>query len=235
MSSLNNVIISNIQVEKLIEILMRLVLSLICGGLLGIERGLKKRPAGFRTYMLVCLGSTLVMMTNQYICEIYQSGDPSRLGAQVVSGIGFLGAGTIITTRHNKVTGLTTAAGLWAVACIGLALGIGFYEGAIIGFLLIFFAISLMQTIDTRILKASKYVLIYVEFNRMMSLKLLTSTLKKENIKLLELETEYSEGNKVEGQGFSALITLRLPSKKKNLKLMEIIDSVDGVVYTEEL
>lgn len=235
MSSLNTVIISNIQVEKLIEILMRLVLALICGGLLGIERGLKKRPAGFRTYMLVCLGSTLVMMTNQYICDIYQNGDPSRLGAQVVSGIGFLGAGTIITTRHNKVTGLTTAAGLWAVACIGLALGIGFYEGAIIGFLLIFFAISLMQTIDTRILTASKYVLVYVEFNRMMSLKLLTSTLKNENIRLLEFETEYSDGDKVQGQGFSALITLRLPSKKKHPKLMEIIDSVDGVVYAEEL
>lgn len=235
MSSLNAVIISNIQVEKLVEILMRLVLSLICGGLLGIERGLKKRPAGFRTYMLVCLGAALVMMTNQYICDVYQTGDPSRLGAQVVSGIGFLGAGTIIITRHNKVTGLTTAAGLWTVACIGLAFGIGFYEGAIIGFLLIFFAISLMQIIDTRILTASKYVLVYVEFDRMMSLKLLTSVLKKENIRLLEFETEYSEGNKMERQGFSALITLRLPSKKAHLKLMELIDSVDGVVYAEEL
>lgn len=226
---------SSIRGEKLIEISIRLILALACGGLLGIERGLKKRPAGFRTYMLVCLGSTLVMMTNQYICETYLTGDPSRLGAQVISGIGFLGAGTIITTRHNKVTGLTTAAGLWTVACIGLALGIGFYEGAIIGFLLIFFAMSLMQTIDARILTASKYVLVYVEFDRMISLKFLTVALREENIRLLEFETENAEHDYVDGKGFSAIITLRLPSKKIHLQLMEIINSVEGVVYAEEL
>ena len=109
----------------LLEATIKMALALICGGVLGIERGRKKRPAGFRTYMLVCLGATLVMMTNEHICHAYGTGDMARMGAQVVNGIGFLGAGTIITTGHNRVKGLTTAAGLWAAACIGLAIGSG--------------------------------------------------------------------------------------------------------------
>lgn len=235
MSNVMSVITANMQMERMIEISVRLALALICGGLLGIERGLKKRPAGFRTYMLVCLGATLVMMTNQYVCEIYQTGDPSRLGAQVVSGIGFLGAGTIITTRHNRVTGLTTAAGLWAVACIGLALGIGFYEGAIIGTVLIFFAMSLMQTIDARILTSAKYVLVYVEFDQMTSLKHLLAMLKEKSIRIIEFETENSGYDYVDKIGLTAILTLRLPSKKIHARLLEMISSVEGVAYAEEL
>ena len=226
---------ANKKKEKMAEIFIRLVLALICGGMLGIERGLKKRPAGFRTYMLVCLGATLVMMTNQYICEKYQTGDPSRLGAQVISGIGFLGAGTIITTRHNRVTGLTTAAGLWTVACIGLALGIGFYEGAIIGTVLIFFAMSFMQTIDTRILNAAKYILVYVEFDQMTSLKHLLATLKEKNIRIIEFETENTGHEYEDKNGLTAIVTLRLPSKKMHLGLLELMNSVEGVAYVEEL
>lgn len=235
MTGAMSAIAANIQTEKMAEIFIRLVLALICGGMLGIERGLKKRPAGFRTYMLVCLGATLVMMTNQYICEKYQTGDPSRLGAQVISGIGFLGAGTIITTRHNRVTGVTTAAGLWTVACIGLALGIGFYEGAIIGTVLIFFAMSFMQTIDTRILNAAKYILVYVEFDQMTSLKHLLATLKEKNIRIIEFETENTGHEYEDKNGLTAIVTLRLPSKKMHLGLLELMNSVEGVAYVEEL
>ena len=152
--------------EKLAEVALKLILALICGGLLGIERGRKKRPAGFRTYMLVCIGASLVMMTNDYISMMYQTGDPSRMGAQVISGIGFLGAGTIITTGHNRVKGLTTAAGLWASACVGLAIGIGFYEGAILGTVMIFFAMVTMHTLDEKITASARVVTMYVEFDR---------------------------------------------------------------------
>ena len=112
------------------SISLRIVLSILIGGILGIERGRKNRPAGLRTYILVCLGSALVMMTNQYVYITFDTGDPVRLGAQVISGIGFLGAGTIVLTGRNKIMGITTAAGLWTAACSGLAIGIGFYEGA---------------------------------------------------------------------------------------------------------
>ena len=99
---------------------IKLLLALFCGGLLGIEREQKKRPAGFRTYMLVCVGATLVMITNEFLGTRYAGIDPTRMGAQVISGIGFLGVGTIIVTGDNRVKGLTTAAGLWATACVGL-------------------------------------------------------------------------------------------------------------------
>ena len=112
---------------------IRILAAVFFGGILGIERGMKNRPAGLRTYMLVCIGSCVVMLVNQYIYQVYHTGDPVRMGAQVISGIGFLGAGTIVVTPHNQIRGLTTAAGLWAVACVGLALGLGLYEIALAG------------------------------------------------------------------------------------------------------
>ena len=113
------------------EIILRVLISVAIGGLIGLERGMKNRPAGLRTYMLVCVGACVVMLTNQYTYQVYQVGDPVRMGAQVISGIGFLGAGTIIVTSRNQIKGLTTAAGLWTAGGIGLAIGIGLYEVAI--------------------------------------------------------------------------------------------------------
>ena len=116
------------------EILIRMILGMLFSGILGYEREQKGRPAGFRTYIVVCMGAEIAMMTGIYL-KIYM-GDPdsSRIAAQVISGISFLGAGTILVTKQNQVKGLTTAAGLWAGACLGLALGAGFYSGAIVGF-----------------------------------------------------------------------------------------------------
>ena len=215
------------------EAVLKLTLALLCGGLLGIERGMKKRPAGFRTYMLVCLGSTLVVMTNMHMIELFQTGDPGRMGAQVVSGIGFLGAGTIITTRHNRVTGLTTAAGLWAVASIGLALGIGYYAGAIIGTVLIFFALSVMQITENRILTSSRHILMYVEFEKMVAIKHLLAVLKEHEIRMMEFETEATTGERE--AAMAAVITIRIPSKSVHAKLPSLLYSVDGITYVEEL
>lgn len=110
---------------NVISVFVRMVLAMIFCGLIGIERGIKNRTAGFMTYLLVGCGSTLIMITNQYIADKYVGIDPTRMAAQVVSGIGFLGTGTIITTSKREIRGLTTAAGLWAAAAIGLAIGIG--------------------------------------------------------------------------------------------------------------
>ena len=110
----------------LLAVIIRIASAALFGGLLGLEREIKNRAAGLRTYMLVCVGACLVMVTNQYIFETFGASDPVRMGAQVVSGIGFLGAGTIIVTRRNQIKGLTTAAGLWSAAGVGLALGVGF-------------------------------------------------------------------------------------------------------------
>ena len=142
-------------------IFFRLFLSIVIGGVLGLERGRKSRPAGLRTYILVCLGSTVVMMTNQYVSQCMNTGDPVRMGAQVLSGIGFIGAGSIMKTGRNQVRGITTAAGLWAAACIGLAIGIGFYEVAIAGGILIFIVLSLMQNNAKVIRNARRGLVLY--------------------------------------------------------------------------
>lgn len=131
-----------------ISITLRVFLSILVGGILGIERGSKNRPAGFRTYILVCLGASLVMMTNQFVFKVYGASDPTRLGAQVISGIGFLGAGTIILNGRNQVKGVTTAACLWTAACCGLAIGVGFYFGAIIGAVSTLFVLTTLHKID---------------------------------------------------------------------------------------
>ncbi|MBQ9863557.1 MAG: MgtC/SapB family protein, partial [Lachnospiraceae bacterium] len=131
-----------------LAIVVRILVSVVLGGIIGLERGLKNRPAGLRTYMLVCVGSCLIMLTNQYIYQMYNVGDPVRMGAQVVSGIGFLGAGTIVVTRRNQIKGLTTAAGLWASAAVGLAVGIGLYEAAILGGAAIFLVLSIIHRWD---------------------------------------------------------------------------------------
>ena len=134
-----NELLGSLREINILSIIVRLTMAAICGGFIGYDRGRKRRPAGLRTHILVCIGSALVMITNQYIIDIMgYSSDPTRLGAQVISGIGFLGAGTILITGKQQVKGLTTAAGLWASACMGLAIGIGFYEGALIGCIFIF-------------------------------------------------------------------------------------------------
>lgn len=147
------------------SICLRIVLAMLVGGVLGMERGRKNRPAGFRTYTLVSLGAALVMMTNQYVFAQFGASDPVRMGAQVISGIGFLGAGTIILTGRNQVRGITTAAGLWAAACCGLAIGIGFYEGALVGSLAIFVTMVVMQRLDNRIRAKTRGVDIYLELD----------------------------------------------------------------------
>lgn len=134
------------------SIIFRIFLSVLVGGILGIERGSKNRPAGFRTYILVCLGAALVMMTNQYIFKEYNASDPSRLGAQVISGIGFIGAGTIILNGRNQVKGVTTAACLWTAACCGLAIGVGFYSGALIGAIAILFVLMILTNLPRTLL-----------------------------------------------------------------------------------
>ena len=115
-----------------LAVAFRLVLAVLCGGLIGIEREYKRRPAGFRTHILICLGAAMTTLTSQYMfLTMHLYTDVARLGAQVIAGIGFIGAGTIIVTKRQRVKGLTTAAGLWTAAIIGLVCGAGYVECAI--------------------------------------------------------------------------------------------------------
>lgn len=132
------------------SVAFRLILSAIIGGCIGSERGRHGRAAGLRTHVLVCLGATLTTLVGLYaVLELHLEGDAMRISAQVISGIGFLGAGTIIFTRdRTQVTGLTTAAGLWTTASLGLALGLGFYEAVLVGFGILMVTISILTRLE---------------------------------------------------------------------------------------
>lgn len=213
--------------------IIRLVLALLCGGFLGFERGRKKRPAGFRTYILVCIGATLIMMTNEYICKTYGTGDPARMGAQVISGIGFLCAGTILVTGHNRVVGLTTAAGLWTTACIGLAIGIGYYVGAILGTIMIFIAITVLHTVDNSVMSNTKVLNIYIVFKKLSNINEFVQYMKACNIKINGLE--WTKANVVNEGGIAALITLSLPKKQLHEEVVFLLNNANGVEFVEEV
>jgi len=135
---------------SVITVLIRLVLAALFGGVIGLERGRQRRAAGLRTHILVCLGAALTATVGFFAREVLLIGgtDPLRVSAQVISGIGFLGVGTILLKGRFQITGLTTAAGLWVTAAIGIALGAGFYEGALIAFLVTVVTVVLLHKIE---------------------------------------------------------------------------------------
>lgn len=145
---------------------IRIALAVIIGATLGYERERYGRAAGLRTHVLVCLGAAIATLIGHYNSEILGfTADPMRIGAQVVSGIGFLGVGTILSKGRFQVTGLTTAAGLWTTAAIGLAVGIGFYEGAILGAICAVLTMTLFAQFDSHIIKKNRKLRLYVELN----------------------------------------------------------------------
>ena len=211
------------------SVALRIFLAIIIGGLIGLDRGMKNRPAGLRTYMLVCLGSCLVMMTNQFIYQVFTVGDPARMSAQVVSGIGFLGAGTIVVTRRSQVKGLTTAAGLWASAAVGLAVGIGFYEAAIAGGLGVFFVMTGLQEVDARVHRKAKTVEVFLELDRETSLGDFLRVAQERNLDVRDVQRESGGEN-----GSRAYIATVKVAKRRNLtELSEEVREIPGVVFLE--
>ncbi len=151
--------------EFLIHVLIRSLLAVLIGTLIGSERARHGRAAGMRTHILVCLGGALTAMTGVYMCDILgYSGDATRISAQVISGIGFLGAGMIILKNDSTIMGLTTAAGVWATSIIGIALGYGFYSGALLAAVLVFTAISFFSKFERN---RKNTEIIYVEIDDM--------------------------------------------------------------------
>ena len=156
--------LSYIRDINIVSVIIRITLAMVIGGVTGIERGKQGRAAGMRTHILVCLGATLTSLIGFYTTEVLgYSNDPLRVAAQVVSGIGFLGVGTILIKGRFQITGLTTAAGLWCAATVGLALGAGFYEAAIATFLSALLTITVIHKLEYTINKRHYRFGIYVE------------------------------------------------------------------------
>ena len=214
-----------------VSILLRYVIAVLCGGAIGIEREQKHRPAGFRTHILVCIGAVTAMLVGTYLAEAGYTTDVARIGAQVISGIGFLGAGTILVTGRHHIKGLTTAAGLWTTACMGLAVGAGFYEAAVIGTILIIAASSYMFRLGRGVLERSNYLRLYVELAELGDIGKFTHRMKVNDIVVISLDIERSESNNIT----ALLCELECPHNIGRTKTIEIISQIDGVKVVEEL
>jgi len=215
------------------SIVLRLVLATLFGGIIGIEREYKRHSAGFRTFTLVCLGSALATIVNIYLFNITGSADVSRIPAAVVSGIGFLGVGTIIVTRKNTVKGLTTAAGLWTTACLGIALGAGMIWTSIISFALIMILISLLSKISRYISVHNKLIILYIEVKNESDLELLHKWLEDKGYNLVSMDKKKEKGLKE--SEFSATVEVDLGNRTEHRDLIRDISKLKWIQYVEEI
>ena len=223
----------DLQQLNYLSIIIRILLALIIGCLIGLERESKNRPAGFRTYTLVSVGACLVMMTNQYMFGLYQSGDPARLGAQVISGVGFLGAGTILVTRNNRVRGLTTAAALWTSACVGLALGTGFYAGALIvgGVLLV--VMILFRPLNDVLQRKNGFMRLYAHFDTSDDIDDFLRECKAEKVAVGDMQPLMQKD--ADKGGIVVLIEMRNVAETAHETLVRKLSALNGVRHMEEL
>ncbi|MBN7772939.1 MgtC/SapB family protein [Clostridium aminobutyricum] len=216
------------------SIFTRLLLAVILGGIIGLERGAANHPAGFRTHILVCVGSTLAMLTDQYIFQFLTPiADPARLGAQVITGVGFLGVGTIFVTGRHRIKGLTTAAGLWASACLGLAIGIGFYSGAIIAGILIFVSLALFPKVENHFLKHSRFLNLYVEVDSIASFKAFVAQVKQQGYQVFD--AHISSSDPILRSGIAFYIFMKTPKDIDHNDIVEEFYTYQGVFIIDEV
>lgn len=227
------------------SMMLRIILAMLVGGIIGFEREKKGRPAGFRTYMMVALGATLTVILSQYLDfmlnhrwatisdSIGIKTDLSRFGAQVINGVGFLGAGTIIVTGRQEVKGLTTAAGLWASACMGIAIGAGFYECMVIGTLLIVISMKMLPLIETVVMRHARNMNIYVGMDSMENLGNVVGYLKNADIKLYDVEIDKEQNENL--SHVNALLSIRLPRRLQHTEVLAKIATLNGIIIIEEV
>lgn len=213
--------------------IIRMISALIIGVVIGVDRAVKRRGAGVKTHTLVCLGAALVMMTGQYVRVKFEGNmDITRMGGQVISGVGFLGVGTIIVTGKNQVRGLTTAAGLWACACLGLAVGIGFVKGAFIALILVMFTLVVLTKLDSKLLMYARVFDLYLEFPTNQSVSEFMEKLHAMDVKIYNFELSKT---KIKGEGANAILCIEVSSLNKRAKVVEDIRNMECVKFVEVL
>lgn len=212
--------------------LIRLLMALVASGILGMERTRKLRPAGMRTYMLVCIGACSTVLAGLSLFEAYGPGfDPARMSAQVISGIGFIGAGTIMVTPRQKVRGLTTAAGLWAVACLGINIGVGNYAISLGVFLAMLITMLMADKLEVVFYRHLKRIHVTIFITSMSILPSIRETLTPHDITLSNLEF----GEAVEGQGVALTCFLRLKKHGNHQEIIGQLEKIPGILHVEML
>jgi putative Mg2+ transporter-C (MgtC) family protein len=216
-----------------LTVIVRLVLAVVCGGFIGLERERKRRPAGFRTHILICLGAAMTTLTSQYLAlELGANTDMARLGAQVIAGVGFIGAGTIIVTKRKQVKGLTTAAGLWTSAIVGLCCGAAFFEGAVLATVIILVAELAFVKLEYSVFRSSRTFNLYVEYTGAQNLGSIVDTIKNNGIYIKDIEITKNENSDKQA---CAIFSLQMPKKQSHQELITVLSNLDGVNTVEEL
>lgn len=217
-----------------LSVFLRPLLAMLMGGLIGLERERKRRPAGFRTYMLVCMGAALAMMLGQYAAAVTAGrSDLSRVAAQVINGIGFLGAGTVLVTGRHEVKGLTTAAGLWASACMGLAIGAGFYECVFLAVVLIFAAVRLLRPLEAAMVERGRNINVYIVFESLDDLTEIIAAIKAQQVHIYEVDIERRE--ETHGGRPGAVFTMKMEKRQSHAKFLAALSDVTSIYYMEEV
>lgn len=223
-------VISVLTEFNFITVVVRVLLAAVAGALVGVERELHGRAAGLRTHMMVALGAALTSMIGLFVVtNLGVTSDPLRVGAQVISGVGFLGAGTILLRGGgSRITGLTTAAGLWAAAAIGLAVGIGFYSGAFLTVLAILLTFTLVTRIEARMNRKRQRMAIYLELEDVTAVAP-TLALLQEEYGLLEVQVTPPRSGTAPHVGMEILV--RVPQKLSTAENLTRFSQLDRVVF----
>ena len=216
------------------SVFLRMACAMVCGGIIGTEREYKRRSAGFRTHILICLGACIAALTGQFLSiNLHYTTDMARLGAQVVAGIGFIGAGAIILTPQNQVRGLTTSAGLWAASIMGLAFGSGFYEGGFITTVLILVAEIVFSKYEFWVRSHTKGNILYIEYIEKSTLDLVLNELRAREIKADNIEAFRSgELNAAQKKMIGAYLHVSMPNRE-SADLVSCLSNIRGVERIE--
>lgn len=217
-----------------ISVFLRLFLAVTMGGVIGWERGNNRQSAGMRTFALVCLGAAIAMVTNDYL-TIKSGGntDTGRMAAQVISGIGFLGAGTIIVTGKSQVRGLTTAAGLWATATLGIAIGAGFLYGAILAFAFIMISVGLLQNLSKKQEGHNRVMEVYMEINPESGMLHMMEFIKQKEYIIRSMQRNRQKT--FHSEDVSVTLVLDLKKQIEHDELMNEMQKIKGIHYIEEV
>ncbi len=215
-----------------LAVLLRLLLAMLAGTVVGAEREWRNKSAGIKTHVLVCLGSALTMIVGEYLFHAFpeSSIDPSRVGAQVISGIGFLGVGTIIVTGRNSVRGLTTAAGLWVCACMGLAAGAGYVEATLLALACVAITYLLLGRLDSVISQNTRTFGLFIELERREDITQLLRTLHSWECEFSDFSAMRGEG----GVGAAVTVSIRIPQSQRKQPFIESLQNLDFVVFVAE-
>lgn len=213
-----------------ISMVLRLALAVICAGVVGIEREQKRRAAGFRTHILIAMGAAMTALLGQFLAQTSLT-DPLRIGAQVVSGMGFIGAGTIIVTRRKEAKGLTTAASLWTTAIIGLAAGAGCYIEVLFCTFMIILAQIVFSKAEYYLIASSKIMNVYVDFSDKKEIYAINEKISEKKIEVLNTEINKSPDD----DGISAVFTLKFPARIDQEEILRDIADLESVRRVEGL